>query len=345
MSAIKRRAHNIKRNAGRRNDSTNLVATDMTRKEISERIICPEVFSLEQDRDRVIDTIAQIRNAVDDPGEKLLLDFRQIREFDFSASLMLVAELFRTNIVQGRKLSTFEIRKWDPTFRYRLHGLGFFNLMQVGYPERLETADRRIVKDETRFLKYVTGGMSDVPSVKKFVDGDLRDLVGEAPLAQKLASAITEAMANTNSHAYENDNPCPKWWLSGAFDKFERTLSIQIYDQGMGIPNTLITNFGEDIRAALAKLNLGDSTIQANLIQAAHELNRSGVVERHRGNGLPRDIRGYWDEVQLDGHYRVLSRHGEYKITRINGNDSTELRDHNSDLRGTLIEWRLEIAN
>ena len=345
MSKLKRKVHNIRINAGRRNEVTNLESKDMSRKAIQDSIVCPEVFSLEQNRNMVLETIAQIRLAVDDPNIHLLLDFRSIKRFDFSASLMLVAELYRTNMVQGKKLSTFEIRKWDPFFRYRLHGLGFFNLMQVGYPERLETADRRIVKDETRFLKYVTGGMSDVPSVKKFVDGDIKDLVGEAPLAQKLASAITESMTNTNSHAYEIDNPCQKWWLSGAFSKTERILSIQIYDQGLGIPETLITNFGENVRVAVSRFNPRDSSSQASLIQAAHELNRSGMIEKHRGNGLPRDIRGYWEDVQLDGHYRVLSRRGEYKITRSNGQDSTELRDHRSDLRGTLIEWRLEIVD
>ena len=311
---------------------------------VLDEVICPRVFSIAENLGGVIDVIKKIRSNIDDREKHIFIDFKSIETFDFSAALVLVAELYRANVILDTNLSTLDIREWNSEFRYRLHGLGFFDLMKVSYPERLESRDRRNVKDYIRFLKYRTGGKSDVVAVKNFIDKDISRLVGgKAPLSEKLAAAITEAMLNSNSHAYVTGNLCPNWWLSGAFDSRNNTLSVQIYDQGAGIPETLQTKLGEKLGAVLSALGLSATPNHAQLIKAAHDLNRSGVLARYRGNGLPRDIRGYWDDVKLDGHYRVLSRRGEYKITRSGGNQTVDLIDSGSDLRGTLIEWRLKI--
>ena len=112
-----------------------------------------------------------------------------------------------------------------------------------------------------------------------------------------------------------------------------------LYDQGVGIPETLPRkHFGEWLKGIPHKDH-------AQMVQAAHELSRTGTGMDHRGHGLQRDIRGYFDRVGCEGHYRVTSLRGRYVYERHpDGQTNEDAVNLPVPLKGTLIEWKLSLG-
>ena len=113
-----------------------------------------------------------------------------------------------------------------------------------------------------------------------------------------------------------------------------------IYDQGVGIPETLPPIFREQILMSLIPKSFGK--YHAHMIRAAHELYRSDTSQSHRGHGLERDVREYAKSLSCNSRYRVVSLQGEYILEKPAGGQSKDtLKNHNRSLPGTLIEWKL----
>ena len=161
----------------------------------------------------------------------------------------------------------------------------------------------------------------------------------DVPNEELLFAAVSEAMTNVVQHAYTGAEDTPeelkRWWLSAAYDANRGELLILIYDQGIGIPSTIPRKLTE---RAMALIRRED----AQLIRAAHELQRSVTGEAHRGFGLQRDVRRYIQDFDGKGTYRVISGKGEYTVqSGREGPEST--RNFQRSLPGTFIEWRLEL--
>ena len=267
-------------------------------------------------------------------NERIYIDFRPIREVKPSGALVLAAELDRWNRTPGvqSKFRRADVEKWDPGVRRLLREIGFFDLLSVstGLVEESSTG--------ARYVKFRSGVTVDGKEFDDLRQEDLKPFI-DVPNETLLFGAVCEAMTNVVHHAYEGVRNTPgvlrRWWLSAAFDARDGELVILIYDQGLGIPNTIPRNFGESV------WNLfGDG--DAQLIRAAHNLDRSATGEAHRGFGLQRDVRRYIRDFEGRGTYRVISGKGEYTVQA--GKDGLEsTRTFRRSLQGTFIEWRLHV--
>ena len=286
----------------------------------------------------VVDVLSRIQaQSRRQRNERTYIDFRQIRHLSPSAALVLAAELHRWNILRpGSQLRTIDIEEWDTEIRRLLEDMGFFDLLHVRLPAATEAGS----EDETRYVKFRSGRKADGEAISRLRTDDLEPIVGAMPRRQHLYAAVTEAMTNVVQHAYpEGANPpnCARWWLSASRNAATAQVSIMIYDQGVGIPETLPRKFAERVRA-LARSD------HARMIAAAHELMRTSTDEPHRGHGLERDIRGYLKVLDCPATYRVMSLKGEYVYERsANGDGNSDLKSHSKPLNGTLIEWRLTL--
>jgi len=162
------------------------------------------------------------------------------------------------------------------------------------------------------------------------------------PNRRRLYAAVTEAMTNVVHHAYPHNsrNLTPNWWLSASHNVGKGEIRILLYDQGIGIPKTLPRNFREQINRLFQLVRPTD----ADMIYAAHELTKTSSHQKHRGHGLQRDVRRYFDLVDCVSAYRVTSLRGQYIWER--GSDGLKRKSwHNYSraLPGTLIEWRLTL--
>ena len=297
------------------------------------RILCPEILSLEDNFDEVVGLLAVIRDQ-SLWGQRLYIDFRPIRQVTPSGALVLAAELDRVNHLDKRlPLRAVDADKWDPNVRRLLKEMGFFKLLRV----TSSMVDQPTVSDD-RYIGFRSGERVD----GEIVD-ELRRLYLDphvaVPKKRLLYDAITEAMANVRQHAYGDRRPYTNapnhWWLSASFNAGRQEITVMIYDQGRGIPETLPQTWAESIQGLTTDNH-------AQLIEAAHNLSRSSTRERHRGSGFARDIRHYIERLDKDfGTYNVISGRGEYIVESGDGNTTT--RSFDKCLEGTFVQWRIHL--
>ena len=268
----------------------------------------------------------------------MYIDFRPIRQVTPSGALVLAAELDRVNHLKGRPpLKQIDADQWDPNVRRLLKEMGFFKLLQTSSP-----TGEPIASDD-RYIEFRSGEKVDGEVVDELRRLDLDPHVN-VPKNRLLFSAITEAMTNVRQHAYGNRqsySTAPRfWWLSASFNTEKKEITVMIYDQGSGIPETLPKKWGESLRNLLPAELVDD---HARLIEAAHELSRSRTRERHRGRGFERDIRHYIANLDKgQGTYRIISGRGEY--TAESGGGPTNRRSFRGCLEGTFIQWRIHFT-
>ena len=265
-------------------------------------------------------------------NEGTYIDFKPVRRVKPSGALVLAAELDRWNrLPKSRRFGNrSDVHAWDPKVRQLLGEMGFFDLLGVS----AVPAEKH--EGGPRYVKFRSGTKVDGRTINELSELDLSPFI-DVPNTPLLFAAVSEAMTNVVHHAYKGGHRQgpPRWWLSAAHNAKERELVILMYDQGLGIPSTVPQNFGERVRRIF-----GDT--DAALIRAAHNLGRSETGEAHRGFGLERDVRRYVRDFEGRGTYRVISGKGEYTVQSGERGTETE-RTFQRSLRGTLIEWRLEV--
>src|SRR3546814_11461748 len=106
------------------------------------------------------------------------------------------------------------------------------------------------------FLRFVSDNRVPAPEVDRFVGIVEKHIVALNELArERLVAAIIEAMANTLDHAHPNPTQLGtmrnRWWMSSRVNLADNEVTIVLFDQGVGIPNTLDTTAYESLRAAL----------------------------------------------------------------------------------------------
>ena len=303
-------------------------------------IVCPEDFSLESNFDGVVDVLQQIRDqSARERNERPYIDFRDIRTLSPSGALVLAAELDRWNhhpLMLGRRLKADDVHDWDPRVRRLLADMGFFDLLEARHWRTEDDEEARMIG--TKYVQFRTGTRADGEAIERLRSEDLEPVMGALPSKAYLYTAVTEAMINVAQHAYGENGHRPNWWLSASHERAASQVTIMIYDQGAGIPETLPRKLPERI---LRTLSVND---HAQMIRAAHDSARSATGQKHRGHGLEHDVRGYLERINCHGYYRVVSLAGEYICEkRPDGHKDHELKRHGRNLYGTLIEWKLTL--
>lgn len=269
---------------------------------------------------------------------KGLLDFTNIRYLSPAAALVLTAEVYRWNEISSYSIKPKKLNKWDPDVRRQLAESGFFELLGMDtYRPTTGSPDKRL-----QLVKFVSHDRHNGPKVETLLTA--LDAMSEANLVHDLPlnNAVAEAIINVPAHAYPDGwdwdvEILPKrWWLSGSFCSSPKEVRIMLFDQGVGIPQTLPTSsLGERVREHLTRLSLPVNQ-HCHMIRAAVAVGRSSVPQSGRGLGL-QEICNYVDK-RPGSYLRILSGRGEF-IYR--GHDKIECAEHEHDLGGTLVEWRI----
>ena len=330
-------------------------APRMGKKGYSKSINFPRIMALAENFCGVMSVVHQIRQYSNrQRNERAYINFKQIEEISPGAALVVAAELDRLNKLvhrRNRKLIVLDAEEWNDNVRERLEGMGFFDLLDVPMRKKTKPSDG----SGTRYVRFRTGEKVDGQKIEELRTLDLEHPSHDndnndddnndddnVPNRRRLYAAVTEAMTNVVHHAYQHNarNPTPNWWLSASQNVKKGEIRILLYDQGIGIPKTLPKKFNDYI---INFFKFGDP-MDADLIYAAHKLNRSSSKKGHRGHGLERDVRQYVQSVDCVSAYRVTSLHGQYTWEKgSDGQIKESRRNYRRELPGTLIEWRLTL--
>jgi hypothetical protein len=230
---------------------------------------------------------------------------------------------------------------WNPEVRDLLESLGFFELLDVSDSQIASTK----INDEMTTVTVL-------PMISN-TELDQRLLASLSKISEALHSdptiygALVEAAYNVGKHAYPDGYrwrfpPVVKgWWATASLDPAANCVKFLVYDQGVGIVETLPRWEGwEKVRGILAHLpfNVGDTlNDQSRMIKAALEVDRTSLDGGH-GKGL-QDIVGVVDGF-TSAEVRILSGRGSllYKVE-----NEHVLKDETLHLGGTLIEWTIPV--
>lgn len=162
-----------------------------------------------------------------------------------------------------------------------------------------------------------------------------------------LYRSLSEAMLNVWQHAYKSDKiPAnevqrlgKRWWMLG--HRIDDNLYLVIYDRGIGIPEALPFKYTKEVIDKFLDILRLHNRSDANMIHAAMEIGRTGTGKQGRGKGL-QDVRRFVEE-NPSGVLRIYSNRGGY-VYRME-NDRTEHHTRKLSLRGTLIQWNVQLPN
>ena len=299
----------------------------------------PQTLSFRTNFDETARVIAEIRRSVFSAHTPVALYFDDLRELEPAATLVLTAEIHRCRQLRPWRngLMVNGTYPGDRDAFASLRKLGFFDLIGVDDRSALGEAPPAADPAKPFFFKFRTFNTVDSVFAAQFCEMVVSNAFAMSPLAKgRMVAALKEAMGNAVEHAYMQATDFPpmknRFWVTGYVDKTAGEMMITLFDQGVGIPNTLDPTAFERIRSALkARWTPTDG----HMIAAATELHRSQTEQPGRGKGL-QDMKKFIDTCD-DGELRILSNRGGYSY--IKGNET--ISDERLSICGTLVEWRV----
>jgi hypothetical protein len=299
----------------------------------------PSTLCLETNFDETVRFIREVRTMALWYKRPVRIMFDDVKAIKPSAMLLLLAEIHRCRLVRGARMVTGTYPN-DVRLERMLCAMGFFDILGVR---------ERVLVKRTYPMNYIR--FASASRLKEHQARQLRsELLGDKIVMQpkprkRLQRAITEAMLNCVQHAYPKESVKThpgrnRWWLSGTYNRKTKNLTIMFCDLGVGIPETVTKLYLlEKIRAAVSLLP-GVSPDDGQMIMAAMELGRTRTGEQGRGKGL-NDLRKFIDHAG-NGELKIFSKKGIYTYFA-NGTEKAENRQYS--IGGTLIKWRVPIAN
>ncbi len=313
------------------------------------RITPPEKFGFSENYKETVECLIKLKTAALLPPpqkwvrNKVFIDLAPIKEISTAAALVLAAEIDRWRRRQRGPIQPRNVENWDPRVRSILEELGFFNLLGVG---RLSHLLENSGFDEITVLPLVACNTLDRSRLADIQD-HLQAVAHAFHQDPSIYTALTEATYNSLKHAYPPEHkfdfpPLGKyWWATGSWSPERSEVRFLVYDQGVGIPDTLPKwEHWERIVSWISQRFPGTGTLlqeHANLIEAALEVSRTSLTSGH-GQGL-RDVLSPIDVYQA-GRVRILSGKGQLSYSP----DGTVKKQENGlHLGGTLIEWTIPV--
>jgi len=282
------------------------------------------------------------------PAEKISLDLRELEDISPAASIVLLAEVYRIWKIRNEKIQAKPIR--NVKIAKILQESGFYDLLESNHKK----IHHKLPVDEKGkvYIKFATAVKDDGEIADKIrtavFDVFSKNILPEQ-YKNRIYNGILECMSNVSNHAYAEKyikyikypDAGRRWWISGYVDKISCSMFIQFYDQGAGIPNTLLAKRTEKLANAFNSV-VAKNPI-SSIIKEATEIGKSGTKEAYRGKGIGK-MASVITESSNFGTLRIISHKGECKIVKTSEGIKYELDDNSTSLDGTLVQWKIEMG-
>jgi hypothetical protein len=290
-----------------------------------------ERIDLEENYERTITDLTNVRRAVANGVNIPDLDFSRLGYISPSAALLLASEVdsWKAAIKGRRGRLRAKTDTWTPSVKKLLCQMGFFELLGMKRPEDPG------IPINTTFLPFIRRNVTDARTsageMAKELRKQIESVAGVEIVKQLLFEGLSEAITNVSQHAYSPTDHVRDWWMSGAIDK--GLVIVSFYDHGRTIPGTLpASKIFEKIKDRFGGWNDGEK------IRAAMEVGRSSTGIEGRGKGLQ-------NFLQIIRHYpgsrlRIFSNRGRLTVSNTPSGLVFESGVAESPLLGTLIEWQ-----
>ena len=305
----------------------------------------PENFNLHDNYEKVMRVMNDLRIAVNRPIRKnhsLYLNFDKIKHIDIASALVLAADIDVWRMKMGELESHHE--SWHPHIRVLLNEMGLFKLLGM------QSLKEKSTKPNVSFVKFLSAQLTEGIKVKTLRERIESTMSALLSIEQRgaLYTSLSESLVNAKQHAYPNPDNLrrhEKWWITAAYNKKARKLTVAIYDRGLTIPKTMMKKGRWEETKAKYSLIIGNDAkfIEVAMRESmATSATRSRTGEPHRGKGL----RQLLDLTALEnsGKVHIISGTGHCRFSRKGENLVVEMtKNLNYPMHGTLIEWQISV--
>lgn len=311
-----------------------------TSNKASKRIhmVVPSIMHFFKNYHDTVKFIDNIKKHVFEDDKFVFLDFSKCKDISSEACVVLAAEIDRCrkkipDSVSGSYPSNSKVY-------FLLNELGFFKLLKIrATPPTFDD------NSEVDVVKLQSGKISP-RNVTREIEGLFYTKNGEMHVtsySRRVYPALTEAMGNALEHAYpeyfikKKDKTCvPIWWRAGFKINKDNRVLIVLYDQGVGIPNTLHVHWREILEKRATRLGRGLRDDEK--IALAMEKGRSSTKITGRGIGSY-EMQSLIRESK-DGLLSIFSYNGRY-IYPSDGEWKKSPLPYRLD--GTLVVWQISL--
>ena len=323
------------------------------------RLTAPSDFRYTENPDEVLRFFYELRRQVlvldrfRGRGRKsspnIYISMDSIEAIDIEAALIFAAEVDRfRQILRFRPI--MDDANWDPEIRAIFYCLGVYRVLEARQQfDGVPIDDRALTDRGLAVVPFVSCHEADPAKAKELRDGLLEHCASTDEARHAVYDSLVEAFLNAVQHAYRPDITADglpsvkRWWAGALIDKQQGYLYLVVYDQGVGIPATLIKRpWWHLIAGKLLETN------DARIIEGALEYGRSGTSKtvdlgpdaNGRGNGLWRMCE--LTEAFEDADVRFTSLKGDVLYSKGGAVERTTLRTR---FCGTMVTWRAKIPS
>lgn len=260
--------------------------------------------------------------------KEFCIDFSSCLSVSAAAAVMTFAKITRCQIMADSGYANVSHQSIkilfpkDKSAKKLFVSSGFFDAIKPGGIKKLD----KIWSDIKNPFKSSNCTENEIASVIK----QLKYRLGDVP--ERLVSALSEGYLNIRHHAYENETfgeISGRWWQYVASNKIKNTITVVLYDMGVGVPRTIRNKFLSD---GGSPNHADNKIIEYAMIRGKTRLGS----DQGRGNGFT-NIKKPVDINEKAKHLLVCSGKGvvKYSNQEIISSDSIA----NNSFGGTLIEW------
>jgi hypothetical protein len=328
--------------------------------------LLPSIFCLDENPVETLAFLENMRNSLLSEAVEMLakprmrrtpsrrvssyFDFKSLERISPTAALVLAATFDRRKFITKARPHTIDENLWRPEVTSVLRSVGFHELLEMEPQVAGDEEDASL-----RILKFVSGEKAEGERLGRLQERLVALLPRdeqERLLYAEPYGGMLEAALNSNMWAYPPNHAwdfpvLPRWWITGAIDTRNRTVTVAVYDQGVSIPASLPhwEHWGKVdrmVRRLVARSGLsaapGDPTYDGEAIRLAMTVASSKTKLPQHGKGLHTML----EVVQRarSGRLRIMSRKGDCIWEK---DKKPVLRNYQNSIGGTLIEWRIEL--
>ena len=307
----------------------------------------PKNFNLSESYEETVKFLTRLKDQMSDTSKgynekRILLDLGEIETMSLGGALVLAAEIDRWRFVRSVPLSTIGVSNLGKDVHNLLTELGFFELLGASKSDKKLGRAHPI---EFRVLRITSGSLAEgekIALIQEHLE-KVAEIFEQDPMYY---GAMFEAAHNSWDHAYPKGiefkyQHVHRWWATASWNTENETIKLLVYDQGVGIAETLPrSQIWEQVKGLLGAVPYASLIVkdQASMIAAALEVARTSKGSG-RGQGF-RDIVAPIDQLG-SGKLRILSGKGEILYTSGGSVVKTEKTMH---VGGTLIEWTVPVG-
>jgi hypothetical protein len=318
------------------------------------QVTAPRVLSYTQNSAETIAFFDRVKQAVfttetsrrkgEIRRKSMRLNLAGIESISLPCAVVLSAELKRWTMHSKRTPNLLNYGQWNRRVRSLLVHLGTLKHLGIQKKSYQRYSDETFA-GQVILVELTSAEVQDGEKVAHLQE-QLMELGSFFEPKKYIFRALLEATNNAIEHAYDEkielkyaDFKGKRWYATASYDPSKDSLRFFVYDQGIGIPESLRSKgfWRRGIADLLDKIGLTDN--DTDTIDAAFELGKTRTDKDERGKGL-KDMQNVIQQAGA-GYIRVISGQGDYTL---NSAGAVEKRRHGSHIGGTLIEWSIPIS-